>query len=57
MNISWTLSRYLARQFLTVVLITFAVFLSLIFMLELVELLRRGAENQASHSDCWPRWR
>ena len=45
MNISWTLSRYLARQFLTVVLITFAVFLSLIFMFELVELLRRGAEK------------
>ena len=45
MNISWTLSRYLARQFVTVVLITFAVFLSLIFMIELVELLRRGADK------------
>ena len=45
MNMSWTLSRYLARQFLTVVLITFAVFLSLVFMFELVELLRRGADK------------
>ena len=43
MNLSWTLSRYLARQFLTVVLITFGIFISLIYILELVELLRRGS--------------
>jgi len=45
MNMSWTLSRYLAWQFFTVVLITFSVFLTLIFMLELVELLRRSSEK------------
>lgn len=45
MNLSWTLSRYLGRQFVTVVLITFGIFLTLIFMIELVELLRRGAEK------------
>ncbi|MDP2122955.1 MAG: LPS export ABC transporter permease LptG [Parvibaculum sp.] len=45
MNMSWTLSRYLARQFFTVVLITFFVFLTLIFMIELVELLRRSASK------------
>lgn len=45
MNLSWTLSRYLGRQFLTVVLVTFSVFLSLIFIIELVELLRRGADK------------
>lgn len=45
MNLSWTLSRYLGRQFLIVVLITFSVFLSLIFIIELVELLRRGADK------------
>ena len=45
MNLSWTLSRYLGRQFLVVVLITFSIFLSLIFIIELVELLRRGADK------------
>ena len=45
MNISWTLSYYLGRQFLLVVLLTFAVFLTLIFTFELVELLRRGADK------------
>ncbi|MBX3504994.1 MAG: LPS export ABC transporter permease LptG [Parvibaculum sp.] len=43
MNLSWTLSRYLARQFFAVVLITFGIFVALIFILELVELLRRGS--------------
>lgn len=45
MNFSWTLSRYLGRQFLFVVLITFGIFLALIFMIELVELLRRGTDK------------
>src|SRR5690606_30278564 len=45
MNLSWTLSRYLGRQFLSVVLITFTLFLSLIFIIELVELLRRGGDK------------
>ena len=45
MNISWTLSRYLARQFLMIALMAFGVFLALIFMIELVELLRRGADK------------
>lgn len=43
MNLSWTLSRYLARQFFTFVLVTFGIFISLIYILELVELLRRGS--------------
>lgn len=45
MNLSWTLSRYLGRQFFSVVLITFALFMSLIFIIELVELLRRGSDK------------
>ena len=45
MNLSWTLSRYLGRQFLAVTLITFSIFLALIFIIELVELLRRGADK------------
>ncbi|ABS64943.1 permease YjgP/YjgQ family protein [Parvibaculum lavamentivorans DS-1] len=45
MNLSWTLSRYLGRQFLGVVLLTFGVFIVLIFMIELVELLRRSADK------------
>ena len=45
MNLSWTLSRYLGRQFLAVTLITFSIFLALIFIIELVELLRRGANK------------
>jgi len=44
-NLSWTLSRYLGRQFLFVVMITFGVFLALIFMIELVELLRRSSDK------------
>lgn len=45
MNLSWTLSRYLGRHFFGVAMITFSIFLSLIFMVELVELLRRGADK------------
>lgn len=45
MNLSWTLSRYLGRQFLGVVVIAFGIFLALIFMIELVELLRRSADK------------
>lgn len=47
MNLSWTLSRYLGRQFLVTVLITFAIVLSLIYMISLVELTRKAAD----HSD------
>ena len=43
MNLSWTLSRYLARQFFVVVMITFGIFVALIYIIELVELLRRGS--------------
>lgn len=45
MNLSWTLSRYLGRQFLVTVLITFAVVLCLIYMISLVELMRRAANQ------------
>jgi len=45
-NISWTLSRYLGRQFLVTVLITFGVFLCLIYMIDLVELTRRAAGHK-----------
>ncbi|HMM14633.1 MAG TPA: LPS export ABC transporter permease LptG [Parvibaculum sp.] len=45
MNLSWTLSRYFARQFLVTVLITFGIVLCLIYMISLVELMRRAANN------------
>lgn len=45
-NISWTLSRYMGRQFFIAVLITFGVFLCLIYMVDLVELTRRAANNK-----------
>lgn len=45
-NISWTLSRYLGRQFLMTVAITFGVFLCLIYMIDLVELTRRAASQK-----------
>lgn len=48
-NISWTLSGYLGRRFLLTVLITFGVFLCLIYMIDLVELMRRSA-NQGDMS-------
>lgn len=47
MNLSWTLSRYLGRQFLMTVLITFAIVLCLIYTINLVELMRRAA-NQSN---------
>lgn len=45
-NISWTLSRYLGRQFFITVMITFGVFLCLIYMIDLVELTRRAAGHK-----------
>ena len=48
-NISWTLSRYLGRQFFITVAITFGVLLSLIYMIDLVELARRtGGQKDIS---------
>lgn len=44
-NLSWTLSRYLGRQFFITVLITFGVFLCLIYMINLVELMRRASSQ------------
>lgn len=44
-NLSWTLSRYLGRQFFVTVLITFGVFLCLIYMIDLVELMRRASSQ------------
>lgn len=45
-NISWTLSRYLGRQFFIAVAITFGVLLALIFMIDLVELARRAGGDK-----------
>lgn len=42
-NLSWTLSRYLGRQFFMTVLVTFSIFLCLIYMIDLVELMRRAS--------------
>ncbi len=47
MQWSWTFSRYLGLQFLTGILIVFGGCLCLIFLVDLVELLRRAA----SHTD------
>lgn len=47
MNLSWTLSSYLSRNFFVVVALTFTLFLALIFMIDLVELMRRGSEREA----------
>ncbi|HEY4343521.1 MAG TPA: LPS export ABC transporter permease LptG [Parvibaculum sp.] len=44
-NLSWTLSRYLGRRFFSTVIITFGVFLCLIYMIDLVELMRRSASQ------------
>ncbi|MCE9651093.1 MAG: LPS export ABC transporter permease LptG [Parvibaculum sp.] len=44
-NISWTLSGYLGRRFFTAVLMTFGVFLCLIYMIDLVELMRRSSSQ------------
>jgi lipopolysaccharide export system permease protein len=44
-NLSWTLSRYLGRQFFVTVAITFGIFLCLIYMIDLVELTRRAASH------------
>lgn len=45
-NLSWTLSRYLGRQFFITVAITFMIFLCLIYMINLVELTRRAADQK-----------
>lgn len=45
-NLSWTLSRYLGRQFFITVAITFGIFLCLIYMIDLVELTRRAAKQE-----------
>lgn len=47
MNLSWTLSAYLSRRFFVVVVLTFSLFLALIFMIDLVELMRRGSERES----------
>ncbi|NIJ43074.1 lipopolysaccharide export system permease protein [Parvibaculum indicum] len=46
MNLSWTLSAYFAKRFLTTALFTFGLFLFIIYMIDLVELMRRGAEHE-----------
>ena len=46
MNLSWTLSRYLARRFAVAIALTILVFYGLIYVLDLVELLRRGASKE-----------
>ncbi len=43
MHLSWTLSRYLAHQFIVAMIITLGVFISLIYMIDLVEMMRRAA--------------
>lgn len=45
-NFSWTLSRYLGRQFITTVLIIFGIFLCLIYMIDFVDLMRRTASQK-----------
>ena len=45
-NLSWTLTRYLGRQFFVTVAITFGVFLCMIYMIDLVELTRRASSQK-----------
>ena len=46
MYLSWTLSRYFGRQFLVSVLGAFGIFLCLVFMGDLVELLRQASDKK-----------
>lgn len=45
MHLSWTLSRYFARHFIVAMLITLSVFIGLIYMIDLVEMMRRAASH------------
>lgn len=45
MHISWTMSSYLGRRFFISVFVSFAIFLCLIYMIDLVELMRRSANR------------
>jgi len=45
MHISWTMSSYLGRRFFVSVIVSFSVFLCLIYMIDLVELMRRAADK------------
>jgi len=46
MHMSWTMSRYLSRQFFNSVLVTLGIFLVIVFMADLVELMRRTSDNK-----------
>jgi lipopolysaccharide export system permease protein len=46
MRISWTLLGYFGRQFTIWVLGTFAAIMSIVFLLDLIELMRRGAAKE-----------
>jgi len=46
MTISWTLSRYLARQFLTSVGMVFGLCVTLGFVIDIVELLNRTSGKE-----------
>ncbi|MBT5265254.1 MAG: LPS export ABC transporter permease LptG [Rhodospirillaceae bacterium] len=48
MRLSGTLSAYFGRQFLFWVLGTFAAILAVVFLIDLIELLRRGANREAA---------
>ena len=46
MNLSTTLSSYFGRQFLAAVFGTFMAIMAVVFLLDLIELLRRGANRE-----------
>ena len=46
MRLSLTLSAYFARQFTLWVLGTFGAIMAIVFLLDLIELLRRGAAKE-----------
>ncbi|NQW10854.1 MAG: LPS export ABC transporter permease LptG [Alphaproteobacteria bacterium] len=49
MRLSWTLSAYFGRQFTFWVLGTFCAIMAIVFLLDLIELLRRGAAKENAH--------
>ena len=49
MRYSWTLLGYFGRQFTVWVLGTFAAIMAVVFILDLVELMRRGASKEQAN--------
>lgn len=49
MRFSWTLSGYIGRQFATWVLGSFAAIMAIVFLLDFIELLRRGAGKENAY--------